>query len=245
GWGRAVLFAFLGGLILNLMPCVFPVLSMKAASLGAAAARPAGARREGLAFLAGVLLTFLALAAVLIVARTGGAAVGWGFQLQSPATVAVLALIMLAVGLNLSSLYHAGASAQAGAGRLAGPLSRLGGWPGAFLTGVLAVVVAAPCTAPFMAAAIGFALTLPAALALLVFAALGLGFALPFVLLSFSPALLRRLPRPGSWMTRAKSLLALPMYAAAAWLAWVFLQQTGALPLLALLAAGAALAVGL
>lgn len=245
GWARAMLFAFLGGVILNLMPCVFPILSMKAASLAGAAGRPEGARREGLAFLAGVLASFLILAGALLALRAGGEAVGWGFQLQSPAATGLLALVMLAVALNLSSLYHAGASAQQAGVRLSGPLARFGGATGAFLTGVLAVVVAAPCTAPFMAAAIGFALTLSAPAALAVFAALGLGFALPFVALSLSPALLRRLPRPGPWMARVKALMALPMYGAAAWLAWVFLQQTGAAALGWLLAAGAALAAAL
>lgn len=245
GWLKALGFAFLGGLILNLMPCVFPILSMKAASLTGAAGRPEGARREGLAFLGGVLVSFLALAGALLALRAGGEAVGWGFQLQSPLATGALSLVMLAVALNLSSLYHAGASAQRAGLRLAGPLARFGGATGAFLTGVLAVVVAAPCTAPFMAAAIGFAMTLPAAAALSVFLALGLGFALPFVALSLSPALLRRLPRPGAWMVRVKALMAIPMYGAAAWLAWVFLQQTGPAALGWLLGAAAALAAAL
>ena len=231
---RALGFAFLGGLILNIMPCVFPILSMKAASLAAAATRPASARVEGLAFLAGVLVTFLALAGLLLVLRAGGEAVGWGFQLQSPAVVAVLALVMLAAGLNLSGLYHVGASAQRlgqdAATSLEGPLARFRPWAGSALTGVLAVLVAAPCTAPFMAAAIGYAVTQPAWLALAVFAALGAGFAAPFVLISFTPRLLRALPRPGPWLARAKAFLALPMYGAALWLGWVFLRQAGASP---------------
>jgi thiol:disulfide interchange protein DsbD len=231
----ALAFAFLGGLILNLMPCVFPVLSMKAAALAGHAHDPRAARGQGVAFMLGVLATFLALAGALIAARTAGQAVGWGFQLQSPAVTATLALVMLAVGLNLSGVYHMGLSVQgAGAG------GARGGLTGAFLTGALAVVVAAPCTAPFMAGAIGFALTQPTAVALGVFAALGLGFAAPFTLASLSPALLRRLPRPGPWMGRLKQILALPMYAAAAWLAWVFARQSAQQGLV-LLAVGAML----
>lgn len=245
---QAALFAFLGGLILNIMPCVFPILSMKAASLAGAAARPAGARAEGLAFLAGVLFAFLALGGLLIALRAGGEAAGWGFQLQNPVVVAALALIMLAAGLNLSGAFHVGASAQRlGAeaqGSLEGPLARFSPWTGSALTGVLAVVVAAPCTAPFMAAAVGFAAVQPALVALAVFAALGVGFALPFVLISLSPALMRALPRPGPWLARAKAILALPMYGAALWLGWVFWRQAGVAPavILAVAALLAALA---
>jgi thiol:disulfide interchange protein len=236
---RAALFALLGGLILNLMPCVFPVLAMKAAALAGGAHAPAEARRDGLAYALGVLVSFLALAGVLLALRAGGEAVGWGFQLQVPGVTAALALVMLAVGLNLSGLYHTGDGLQALGGRVRGG--------GAFLTGVLAVVVAAPCTAPFMAFALGAALTLPAAAALAVFAALGLGFALPFLAVSLSPALMRRLPRPGPWMTTLRRGLALPMYAAALWLAWVFSRQTAlagvGLLILAALALTAALAL--
>jgi len=246
---RAMLFALLGGLILNVMPCVFPILSMKAAGLAAAASRPASARAEGLAFLVGVLATFLALAGALLALRAGGQAAGWGFQLQNPAVVAALAVIMLAAGLNLSGLFHVGASAQrlgteAGEG-LSGPLARFSPWAGSALTGVLAVVVAAPCTAPFMAAALGFAATQPATTALAVFAALGLGFALPFVLISFSPGLMRALPRPGPWLVRTKAILALPMYGAALWLGWVFWRQAGTGPLLILVGAGLMAALAL
>lgn len=233
GLALAAAFAFLGGLILNLMPCVFPVLAMKAAGLAAHAQDPAGARREGLFFLAGVLATFLALAGALIALQAGGAAVGWGFQLQSPATVAVLALLMLAVGLNLSGVFEAGASLQG----VGGGLAARGGAAGAFFTGALAVVVAAPCTAPFMAPALGWALTQPPVAALAVFAALGLGFAAPFVAVAYAPGLLGRLPRPGPWMATLRSVLAFPMYAAAAWLAWVLTVQAGADGLARLLAA--------
>ncbi|WP_406852501.1 protein-disulfide reductase DsbD domain-containing protein [Brevundimonas sp. BH3] len=224
GFLKAALFALLGGLILNLMPCVFPVLAMKAAALGRSAHDPREARKDGLGFLAGVLVTFGALASLLLALRAGGQAVGWGFQLQSPAVTAALSLLMLAVGLNMSGLFHIG-------GRLQGVGSGLaqgkGGVVGAFFTGVLAVVVAAPCTAPFMALALGAALVMPWPMALIVFVMLGLGLALPYVLVSFSPRILSRLPKPGSWMETFRNLLAFPMYGAALWLAWVFARQTG------------------
>ncbi len=238
---QALLFAVLGGLILNLMPCVFPILAMKAASLASAAHNPAHARRDGLAFLAGVLTTFLLLAGLLLSLRAAGEAVGWGFQLQSPAVTASLALLMLAVALNLSGVFHVGAALQgAGSGRL----SRLPGSVGAFFTGVLAVIVAAPCTAPFMAFALGAALVMPWPLALGVFLGLGLGLALPFVLISLSPRLLAKLPRPGPWMERLKGLLAFPMYGTALWLVWVFGRQTGTDALGLLFVAGLLLAAG-
>jgi len=222
-FAKAALFALLGGLILNLMPCVFPILAMKAAALSRSAHHPAEARRDGLAFLAGVLATFLLLAGALLALRAGGQALGWGFQLQSPGVVAALSLLMLAVALNLSGVFHIGSGLQ-GAGH--GPLSRLPGAAGAFFTGVLAVVVAAPCTAPFMAFALGAALLMPWPMALAVFLMLGLGLALPYVLISLSPRLLARLPRPGAWMETLRNLLAFPMYGAALWLAWVYGRQT-------------------
>ena len=231
GLPLAVVFAFIGGLILNLMPCVFPILSMKAASLTAHAHDAGKTRVQGLAFLAGVVVTFLALAGALIAVRAGGTAVGWGFQLQSPAVVAALALLMLLVALNMSGVFEVGASVQGVASGAGGG----GGLGGSFLTGALAVVVAAPCTAPFMAGALGYALTQPPLASLLVFLGLALGFAAPFVLLAFIPGLLARLPRPGPWMDVLKKGLAFPMYATAAWLAWVFSQQTGSIPLAALL----------
>jgi len=235
----AALFAFLGGLILNLMPCVFPVLAMKAASLAAHGGREqALARRHGLAFGAGVLATFLALALALIGLKAAGAEVGWGFQLQSPPIVAALALLMLAVALDLSGVFEVGTSLQgAGAG-----LAARSGLVGDVFTGALAVIVAAPCTAPFMGAAVGWALTQSAAAALAVFLALGAGFALPFVLIAFAPGLLARLPRPGPWMGAFRKLLAFPMYGAAAWLAWVLTLQAGASALARILAAAIVLA---
>jgi len=238
GLAAALLFAFLGGLILNLMPCVFPVLSMKAASLAGHAHDAGKTRLQGLAFLAGVVVTFLALAGLLIAVRAGGAAVGWGFQLQSPLVVGALALLMLLVALNMSGIFEFGTSVQ-GVG--AGASSRDGA-AGAFFTGALAVVVAAPCTAPFMAGALGFALTQPPLVSLAVFLALALGFAAPFVLLAFAPALLKRLPRPGPWMDLLKKGLAFPMYGTAAWLVWVFSQQTGSIALGEILGAAVLLA---
>lgn len=233
-------FAFLGGVILNLMPCVFPVLSMKAAALVRYAHHPRAAKAHGLAFLSGVLVAFLALAGALIAAQSAGAVAGWGFQLQSPLVVGALCLVMLLVALNLLGLFTVGASLQ-GAG---GGLAAKGGLAGSVFTGALAVVVAAPCTAPFMAGALGFALTQPPAVALLVFLALGLGFAAPFTLLAFAPGLLRRLPRPGPWMVVLQRVLALPMLAAAAWLAWVFQRQAGQTALFLLAGAAAAVILG-
>ena len=242
GLMQAALLALLGGLVLNLMPCVFPVLAMKAASLTKGAHDPAGARRDGLMFLLGVLAAFAVLAGALLALRAAGEAVGWGFQLQSPTATGALALLMLAVGLNLSGVYHIGAGLQ-GAG--SGPLARLPGGAGSFFTGVLAVVVAAPCTAPFMAAALGAALVMPWPAALAVFLMLGLGLALPYLIVSLTPGLLARLPKPGPWMERLRGVLAFPMYGAAAWLVWVFARQTGGealgLLLIAALLAGFAL----
>jgi len=237
----ASVFAFVGGLILNLMPCVFPILAMKATSLAihGGGEERAAARAQGLAFGSGALVTFVVLAAVLIALKAAGSAVGWGFQLQSPPVVAVLALLMLAVALDLSGVFDVGTSLQgAGTG-----LASKGGLAGAFFTGLLAVVVAAPCTAPFMGTALGWALTQPAAAALVVFAALGLGFAAPFVAVAFVPGLLARLPRPGPWMEVFRKAMAFPMYGAALWLAWVFAQQTGADDLAKLFAAGVIVAL--
>ena len=217
---QAILFAVLGGLILNLMPCVFPILSMKALSLvqSSHAERP---WVDGLVYLLGVTTTFAALAGALLWLRAMGEDVGWGFQLQSPLSVAALAYVLTLVALNLSGVFQIGSSLQ-GAG---GELSQRSGLIGTFFTGVLAVVVAAPCTAPFMGAAMSFAFTQSAPVTIAVFLALGVGLALPWVLFSFSPALVRLLPRPGVWMERFKQFLAFPMYAAAAWLVWVFSQQ--------------------
>ncbi len=236
----AAAFAFLGGLILNIMPCVLPVLSMKALSF-AGGVHNGGARRHGVLYLAGVLATFLALAAVLIAMRGAGDAVGWGFQLQAPWVTSALALLFFAIGLNLLGVFSVGGALQ-GAG--AGAAER-GGDAGAFFTGALAVVAATPCTAPFMAGAIGAALTQSPAATFVIFAALGLGFALPLTALSFAPGLQRLIPKPGPWMERVRNVLAFPMFAAAIWLASVLTNQTGAAGLTALLALAAALAFAL
>lgn len=221
---RMAAFAFLGGLILNLMPCVFPVLAIKATALAGMAG---GDRRQvtlsGVFYTLGVLAAFLALALALLAVRAGGAAVGWGFQFQSPVFVAALCWLMLAIGLNLSGVFEVGARLSGAGDRLAGRQ----GHAGSFFTGLLAVVVATPCTAPFMGAAIGSALVAPAHVGLLVFATMGLGLALPFLLLALFPALARRLPRPGMWMVRLRQAMAFPMYATAAWLLWVLAQQAG------------------
>jgi thiol:disulfide interchange protein DsbD len=239
GLPLAIGFAFLGGLILNLMPCVFPILSMKAAALAGHAGEASQARAQALAFMGGVVASFLALAGALMIARTAGAAVGWGFQLQSPIIVAGLALIMLAAALNLSGLFEVGTSLQS----LGSGLAAKDGLLGSVFTGVLAVVVAAPCTAPFMGPALGFALTQSWPAALAVFLGLGLGFGAPFTIVAFSPALIRALPRPGVWMDVFRKALAFPMYGAAAWLAWVLAQQSGPEGLARLLASAVILAL--
>ncbi len=235
GFGAAIAFAFIGGLILNLMPCVFPILSMKAAALVRHAHHPGAARLQGLAFAAGVVLSFLALAGMLIAARAAGQAVGWGFQLQSPAVLAVLALLMLLVALNLSGVFEVGSGLQALAG--SAPSAGRDGLAGALLTGVLSVAVAAPCSAPFMASAVGFALTQGTATALTVFVALGLGMAAPFTALASAPGLLARLPKPGAWMDGLRKVLAFPMYATAAWLVWVLSLRGDATKLAEVMAA--------
>jgi thiol:disulfide interchange protein DsbD len=222
---EAMGLALLGGLLLNLMPCVFPILSMKALGLvqSAAAAR-SQARLHGLLYVAGVLASFLAVAGALLALRAGGESIGWGFQLQSSWFVLLLAYLMFTIGLNLAGLFDFAGGRLAGIGD---SLTRRSGGGGAFFTGVLAVVVATPCTAPFMGAALGFALAQPTVTALAIFLALGLGMALPFLLLSLFPQALRFLPRPGPWMERFRQFLAFPMLATAAWLVWVLAQQSG------------------
>lgn len=222
-WG-ALAFAFLGGVILNLMPCVFPVLSLKI--LGFVQGREddrATLRRHGLVFAAGVVVSFLVLAGALLALRAAGAGIGWGFQLQSPPIVAGLAILMVVLGLNLVGVFEVGHRVMTAGARL----DKGEGIGGAFWSGVLATIVAAPCTAPLMGAALGFAVAQPAGIALAVFATLGIGMALPYVVLSFNPALLDRLPRPGPWMETLKQALAFPLFATAVWLVWVFGLQTG------------------
>jgi thiol:disulfide interchange protein DsbD len=228
-----LLFAILGGLILNLMPCVFPVLSIKAIGLVEQAKKhPAAVRTKGLVFAAGVISSMLCLAAVLLALRAGGEQIGWGFQLQSPLFVTLLVYLLLAVGLNLSGVFEIG-------GGLAGVgdgLTQGDSYRASFFTGVLTTLVATPCTAPFMAFAVGAALTQPPVVALSIFATLGLGLALPYLLLSFAPWMRRALPRPGAWMDTLKQLFAFPIYASAAWLLWVLAQQTSSIGLGAALA---------
>ena len=220
--GRMLVLAFLGGLILNLMPCVFPVLAMKAVSLAGGAAR-GEVRAHSLSYTAGVLAAFAGLGGVLLAARAGGAVAGWGFQFQAPAFVAGMSWLLFAVGLNLSGVFEVG-------GRLAGTgqgLAMRGGHTGSFFTGLLAVLVATPCTAPFMGAAIAGALAAPPVVTILVFVAMGAGLAAPYLLLAAFPALARAVPRPGRWMEIFRQVLAFPMYAATVWLVWVIAQEAG------------------
>jgi thiol:disulfide interchange protein len=216
--------ALLGGLLLNLMPCVFPVLSIKALSLAQSAGH---ARRtqalHGISYTAGVLASFTLVAAVLLALRAGGAAIGWGFQLQSPLFVGALALVMFALALSLSGVIDFGTRWMGVGDRLAAAA----GYRGSFFTGVLATVVASPCTAPFMGAALGFAVVQPPGVALTVFLTLGLGMALPFLALGLLPGLGRLLPRPGAWMDTFKQAMAFPLYLTVVWLLWVLGRQTG------------------
>ena len=235
----AALGAFLGGLILNLMPCVFPIISLKALSLAKTAhGERSEIRRSAWAYTAGVLASFVVFAGLLIALKAAGASVGWGFQLQSPWLVGLLSLLLFAIGLNLLGVFELGGRFQnIGSGSVSGS-----GSFSSFLTGVLAVIVATPCTAPFMAGAVGLALAGSAAVTLIIFLALGLGFALPFLLVAYIPGLLARLPKPGAWMDTFKQFLAFPMFGAAIWLAWVLTQQAGATGMLKLLSGGLALA---
>lgn len=219
----AMLAAFLGGIILNFMPCVFPVISLKAFGLLRHDGDTASARSEGLAFLLGVIVTMMALAGILLAARAGGDAVGWGFQLQSPLVISLLALVILGAALNMFGVFEVGLSLQR-AGEI--DIGR-GAFVRSALTGALAIIVATPCSAPFMAGAIGYALVQPPAVALAIFFMLALGFAAPFTLISLFPVLARRLPRPGAWMGILKHALAFPMLGAYGWLVWVLAQQAG------------------
>lgn len=225
GLAMALLLALAGGVVLNLMPCVFPVLSLKALSMISQSGQSqAEIQRHGLIYTLGVLASFALLAVALIGLKAGGAQIGWGFQFQSPLFVLLVAYLMFAVGLSLSGVFYFGGSvAGMGSG-----LAAKSGYSGSFFTGVLATIVATPCTAPFMAAALGYALTQPPAQLLLVFLSLGLGLALPYLALSWWPGLQRWLPRPGAWMEYLKQAMAFPMYAAAVWLVWVLARQAGA-----------------
>ncbi|MGI4798906.1 MAG: protein-disulfide reductase DsbD family protein [Janthinobacterium lividum] len=238
---EALLFAVLGGFILNLMPCVFPILAMKAMGL----ARLSGSERRvvrwhAASYTAGVVSAFAALGGILLALRGAGAAVGWGFQFQSPLGVTLLAWLLFLVGLNLSGVFAVG-------GRLAGVgagLTRGGGHLGSFGTGVLAVLVATPCTAPFMGAAIAAALAAPGPLPILVFVAMGLGLASPYALLGIAPGLARLLPRPGAWMDLLRGALAFPMYGAFVWLLWVASLEAGEAGVLTVAGGALLLALG-
>ena len=220
----ALAFAFAGGLLLNLMPCVFPILSLKALALATFAPNDRrGLRREGVAFAVGVVVAFALLGSLIVGLRAAGEQLGWGFQLQSPAVITALALLFFVMALNLSGVFEFGSLVP----------SRIASWShanrdaNAFGTGVLAVAIASPCTAPFMGAALGYALAERAHVTLGVFAALGAGMALPYLSLAWFPAWRRALPRPGPWMVRLKQLLAFPLYATVAWLVWVLGAQVG------------------
>jgi thiol:disulfide interchange protein DsbD len=238
----ALVFGLIGGALLNLMPCVFPVVGLKVLGFANAAGDARGARRAmrhgAFAFAAGVLVSFWLLAGLMLGLRAAGESVGWGFQLQSPAFVAAMALLFVAVGLNFSGVFEFGMA-----------LTRLGGvggstTAGSFGAGVLAVLVATPCTAPFMGSALGFTLAQPAVFTMSVFTAIGLGMAAPYLVLGLIPGWVRRLPRPGRWMQTLREVLAFPMYATAAWLAWVLVQQAGPDAMFRLLLASVAIAVG-
>ncbi|MBW4329772.1 thioredoxin family protein [Stakelama sp. CBK3Z-3] len=230
GFDWATLFAalggaVLGGLILNIMPCVFPILSLKALGLARAGESETKARGEALAYAGGVVLTCLALGGLLLGLRAGGLAAGWAFQLQNPQVIAFLLLLVTAIALNLAGLYEFSMPALAGRFASATPG---GGKGGAFATGALAAFVATPCTGPFMGAALGAALVLPWYAALAIFAGLGIGLALPFLAIGFVPAIRRRLPRPGAWMETLRHILSVPMFATALALAWILGRLAGA-----------------
>ena len=219
----ALLGALLGGLLLNLMPCVFPVLAIKVIGFSQHAQDRRAHRVSGLAYTAGVVLSFMALGALMLGLRAAGEAIGWGFQLQSPAVVASLAALFTLIALNLAGMFEFGHFLPSSVASLQArhPVAD------SFLTGVLAVAVASPCTAPFMGASLGLTATLPAAQALAVFVALGLGLALPYLAASLVPAVARALPRPGAWMDTLRKLMAFPMLATVVWLVWVLGQQSG------------------
>ncbi|MDR2012882.1 MAG: protein-disulfide reductase DsbD [Rhodanobacter sp.] len=241
GIAGALLFALLGGLVLNLMPCVLPVLSLKVFGLLQSGESAQKARHHAIWYTAGVLISFTAVGGIVFALRTAGHALGWGFQLQQPLFVAVLVYLLFAIGLSLSGMFNINIG-FAGAGHA---LSQRSGPVGDFFTGVLAVVVASPCTVPFMASALAFAFTAPILIALLIFIALGFGLALPFLLIGFVPALAARLPKPGAWMETLKQLLAFPMYLTAVWLLRVLGGQRGVDAIAWVLCGAVVLALGL
>lgn len=237
-----MLFALMGGAMLNLMPCVFPVLSLKALSLISKSQYGKVERRmHGVAYTAGIVLAFMILASALLALRAGGEAVGWAFQLQSPWFVALLVYLFFLMGLSLSGVYQIGGGLT-GIGQ---SLTEKSGYRGSFFTGVLATVVASPCTAPFMGAALGYALAHSWLVSMVVFTFLGLGMALPFLALTFIPALMRFMPKPGQWMETFKEFMAFPLYATALWLLWVLGLQVGVNGLIAVAASALFLAFAL
>ncbi len=229
---HALVWALLGGLILNLMPCVFPVLSLKVFAMAAQRERDDEAHLHSWVYAAGVVLSFVLVAGIMLALRAGGEAVGWGFQLQEPLFISLLVYLFFVLGLSFSGIVHIGGSLM-GLGQ-----QLVSGNPvkSAFFTGVLAVVVASPCSVPFMGVALGYAVTQSAPMALMVFATLGLGMALPFIALAYWPQMLHRLPAPGPWMERLRQFLAFPLYATALWLLWVLGQQGGQMAMVWLLA---------
>jgi thiol:disulfide interchange protein len=230
---EAVLLAIAGGIVLNLMPCVLPVLSIKALSLVRHAhTAPREVRLQGLAYAAGVLVSFAVVAGALIALRAAGAQIGWGFQLQSPIFLTVMIYVLFAVGLSLSGVFTVGD----GVAGIGSELADREGYSGSFFTGALATLVATPCTAPFMAAAIGFAITQPWFVSFAVFEAIGVGLALPYLTLAFSPGARRFLPKPGAWMNSFKQVLAFPVYGTAVWLAFVLASEAGSIGVTAALA---------
>ncbi|MEX2132274.1 MAG: protein-disulfide reductase DsbD domain-containing protein, partial [Pseudohongiellaceae bacterium] len=227
--------ALLGGVILNLMPCVFPVLSLKALTFAANAGESRQKQRmDGLVYTAGVVSTFLLLATILIALRAGGELVGWAFQLQAPWFVAILVFLFFALGMSLSGVFEIGTSFMSLGSDMT---DRSHGYRRSFLTGALATVVASPCTAPFMGPALGFALTQTWFVAMLIFTALGVGMALPILLLSFIPVMVRFMPRPGKWMETFKEFMAFPLYLTALWLLWVLGNQVGVMGMAVVLGA--------
>ena len=223
GLGIILAGAILGGIILNIMPCVFPILSLKALSLASGNVAAHHARRDALAYAAGVIIVCAALGGLVLLLRAAGSQVGWAFQLQDPRVIAGLLLLVTAIALNLAGVFEVTLST----GALGDETIRKGGVVGSFATGALAAFVATPCTGPFMAGALGAALVLPPAAAIMVFAGLGLGIAIPFLLVGFVPALRRRLPKPGAWMSRLRAILSVPMFVTALALAWVLGRQAG------------------
>ena len=239
---QAILFALIGGLILNLMPCVFPVISLKVLSFVSMGGDDhTKIRNHALAFVGGVMSTFLSIAAALMIIRSSGSMIGWGYQLQSPVVVGILTLIMLGIGLILLTNINIGT----GLTTLGNSVQSKNDYSGSFFTGVLAVVVASPCTAPFMGAAVGYALLQPSFATLPIFLSLGLGFAGPYVVLALKPEWISSLPKPGAWMETLKQFFAFPMIATALWLMWVFMVQTSGDALIQLLILGLVLGIAI